>query len=222
MSLAVAEAWVRSAIRQPAAQQDALRLFEQASSDQVDATLIVAPELTKKRRSYLVRWTGRETVVLELSPHQQNSFGLVPFAMFKQLEARNTMSEIPCQPWVTLSSIRFDTANSYDCSQPLTGRCTYSVDESETKSLWRCALRAEYFRPDMPRPITAFWYIDAPPSPPQGELNFRFTPIRSVMNPVDFSGPLVLFLQLCSAQDWVRQQGLQRISNVTAAVIEIR
>jgi len=222
MSLDTAKNWARYALRSPAAQRDVLQLFERATADGVEATVIAAPELTVRGTGYLARWTGSELIVLGLSAGQQQSLGVRPSALFQQLEPRTSIPEIPAQPWVTVSDITLNAGDGQDCFQPLTGTCRYAVDEGENRFLSRCAVRANFFRPDLPRTITAFSFVDAASLPRQGKLGFRFIPITSAAQPVRIRGTVVVFIQLCTASDWARQQDCQRISNVTATAVEFQ
>jgi hypothetical protein len=65
-------------IRPQAAIDDALRLIEDASAQGLDGTLIAGPQLTVNGKCYLVRWDGRELVVLELTPSQQQNWDVKP------------------------------------------------------------------------------------------------------------------------------------------------
>ena len=132
------------------------------------------------------------------------------------------MPEIPGEFWMTLSDVRFDFADSYDCSQPLTGRCTYAFDTTQMKPLGEHARRIEYFRPDLPGAVRGTSYFPGPLIPPQGEVSFRFVPIFPEITRASSGGSLALFLQLYSAENWVSQQGCQRISNAAAVIIELR
>ncbi len=220
MSLQTAMDWARYALRLPAAQQDVVLLFERAATDGVEATVIAGPELTVRTKGYLARWTGRELIVLELSAGQQHSLGVRPSALFQQLEPRISIPEIPAKPWVTVSDITLKSGAVQDCYQALTGNCKYAVDDGEDRLLCKCAFRAAYFRPDLPRTITAFSFVDATPLSRQAELGFRFIPITSSAQPVRIRGTVVVFIQLCTASDWARPRDCQRISNVTATAVE--
>lgn len=220
MSLDTAITWARYALRSPAAQQDVVRLFERAAADGVEATVIAAPELTVRTKGYLARWTGTELMVLEISAGQQQSLGVRPSALFQQLEPKISIPEIPAKPWVTVSDITLKSGDVQDCYLPLAGSCKYAVDDGEDRLLCQCAFRANYFRPDLPRTITAFSFVDAAPLSRQAELGFRFIPITSSAQPVRIRGTVVVFIQLCTASDWARQRDCQRISNVTATAVE--
>jgi hypothetical protein len=57
MSLTLAETWVATAFRGLTSAQDAMRLFERAADEGVEATLIAAPELMNNGKGSLVHWT---------------------------------------------------------------------------------------------------------------------------------------------------------------------
>ena len=83
LSLKLAEIWVNAVFRGLHSAQDAMQLFENAAEQGVEATLMAAPELMNNGKACLVLWTGYELVVLELSPEQQQAFGVEPNMMIQ-------------------------------------------------------------------------------------------------------------------------------------------
>lgn len=222
MSLTIAEAWIQSTIHEPGAQRDAIGLFRRADAKGVDGTLLVAPELTRRGRGYLARWTADELLVLELTRRQLQSLDVKPATLFQQVGGVRTMPEIPCDLWLTLSDIRFDFSGFYDCSEPLTGSCRYAFDTDQPQPLREPALHVEYFRPDLPGVVTCLSYPPGPLSAPCGEVKFHFASILPEVAPASPGDTMILFLQLYMAQDWVNQRECQRVSNAAVVAIDIR
>lgn len=222
MSLSLARTWIRKTIQQPGARDDALRLVEQAAAERVDGTLIVGPRLSANRKCYLARWDGEELVVLELMRRDQREWNVNPQGLFQELHSPDTaLHNLTTEPLVALADIQFDTP-IYDGWTPLSGKVGFEIDAPPHRAIENAALRAKYFRPDLRRSVTAMWYANAPVLSPGGELRFQFPPLFSDKNPSHVRGPLVVFLQMFTAEDWVRRSGCRKVSNVTATVITLR
>jgi hypothetical protein len=218
MSLRLAEIWIASAFRGSRSAQDAVNLFEQAEADGVEATLVMAPELMNNGKCCLAHWTGHELAVLELTPVQQQAFGIEPNTMVQELEPLSQPRELPPIRHVNLSEVRIDNSRQHDFHKPLTGVFTYEMTGPPSGPVLRCALRVKYFHPRGMCRITGFFHGSL--SPPQGKLPFSFDPLAAGHNPDPWRGPLVLFFQLVAAQSWTVLTTSQRISNVLARVIE--
>jgi hypothetical protein len=219
MSLELAQSWVTSAFRLPPAVQDALRVFETASAEGVDATLIVAPELTFSGKCCLAHWTGEELAVVELSPEQQQAFGIKPGTLYTDLEPRQEPQELPASRRIGLTDVRINDHLEHDSSHPLIGNFSFEAQNSLDVTGLRCALRVKYFRPEMPCRITCFSYVELVGR--QGGLDFSFESLDSAHTPGAFQGPLVLIFQLVTARSWTMTDTWQRISNVLVRVIEV-
>lgn len=222
MSLSLAKTWVEKTIGQPAARADALRLLNQAAVDGVDASLIVGPELSTDGKCYLARWDGLELVVLVLGQEQVDDWSINPKGLFQELHTEGIpMHDLTTEPLVALSISRIDKP-AYDGWTPLTGICQFEIDGPQHRAIENSALRVHYFRPDLPRPVTAMWYAAFPLRAPGGELRFCFPPLFSKHNPHHLFGTLVVFLQMFAAENWVNKSGCRKISNVTAAVVTLQ
>jgi hypothetical protein len=221
MSIDIAIAWAKKTIRSPGAIEDAVGMFQQAARDGEQATLLLSGALTRDRKGWIVRWTGREFVAAELSPASQAGLGMIDGAICRQFEkpVDNECSHARCS---MLDKIQIDDA-CIRSDAPIAGRCTVVVDEASPAPGRNCALRCEFYRPDLRRPVTGYWNIDAPLLPGPQELNFRFSPLESAKNPGAITGTLVLFLQMVSAERWTPPvTGLREISNTAVALIELR
>jgi hypothetical protein len=217
MSLKLAQSWVVAAFRGLQSALDAMNLFEKADADGVDATLIAAPELMNNGKCCLAHWTGQELVVLELSPRQQQAFGIEPGTMVQELAPEPR--ELPPIRHVNLTDVRIDDRLEHDGRRPLTGVFTYEMNDPASGPAFRCALRMKYFHPRMMCRDTGYSHGNL--APPRGELPFSFDPLASPHNPDPSQGPLVVFYQLVSAQNWTMLTTFQRISNVVGRVIEV-
>ena len=221
MSLSVAKTWVQKAVKHEQAQAEAIRLFEEIDTENVDGTLIVGSGLSVNGRCYLVRWDGEEFVIFELAQDEQRQWGIDPHGLFRQLHApAMEMRGLTRQPLVGLADVQFD-APTYDGWTPLTGKIRFETTELPYQLLDNVALRIKYFRPDLARAVTSMWYADAPLLPPSGELRFRFPALFSDENPSHVRGPLIVFLQMFAADDWVKVRGCRKISNVTVASVTL-
>jgi len=118
MSLKLAQTWVNAAFRIPLIAQNAMNLFEKAAADGADATLIAAPELLKNGKCCLAHRTGQELVVRELSPSQQQAFGIEPNSMVQELEPQDVPQELPPIRRVNLSDVRIDDRLQHDAREP--------------------------------------------------------------------------------------------------------
>ena len=76
------------------------------------------------------------------------------------------------------------------------GTCRFQFDDLPPRAILGGALRAEYFRPDLPYQITAMWYVDEPIREPFGMLRFSFPPLFSTGDAPRLEGTLVVFLQM--------------------------
>ncbi|MBI3866046.1 MAG: hypothetical protein HY290_29565 [Planctomycetia bacterium] len=219
MSLKLAETWVTASFRGLRSTLDALKLFEKASADGVDATLIAAPELMNNGKCCLAHWTGQELVVLELSPEQQRAFGIEPETMVQELALEQQPRELPPIRRVNLTDVRIDDHLHQDAQKPLTGVYTFEMNEAPAGPVLRCALRVKYFHPRMMCRITGYSHGNL--VPPRGELPLSFDPLASALNPDPPRGPLVLFFQVVAGQSWTVQSTWRRISNVLVRVVEV-
>jgi hypothetical protein len=219
MSLKLAQTWIVAAFRDLHSALDAMKLFDNAATEGVDATLIVAPELTNNGKCSLAHWTGQELVVLELSPRQQRAFGIEPGTMVQDLALLQEPRELPPIRHVNLSDVQIDNRLEHDGRKPLTGVFAYETNEAASGPALRCALRVKYFHPRMM--CAGIGYSHGNLVPPRGELPFSFDPLVSAHNHDPSRGPLVVFFQLVSAQSWTVLTTFQRISNIAARVIEV-
>lgn len=221
MSLLLAKTWIQKSIGSPSARTAALRLLEEAAARQVDATLIVGPGLSANGKCYLVRWDGEELTVLELGAVPQadwnvNSLGLYQKLHPSELPLRKALAELR----VSLTDVQF-AEPAQDGRVPLVGTCRYRLDNPPHGGIANGALRAQYFRPDLPRQVTALWYVDAFLPASGGSLRFSFSPLFSDKNPDYLHGTLALFLQMFTAENWVTMSGCRKISNVTSAMVTL-
>lgn len=219
MSLNLANVWVTAAFRGRPSAEDAMRLFEKADADGVDATLIAAPELMNHGECCLAHWTGRELVVLELTPEQQRAFGIEPQTMIQELAPASVPRELPPVRHINLLDVQFDDHLTHDVRKPLAGIYTFDTNDTARSSVLRCALRVKYFHPRMTCRVTGFshGFLNAS----RGELPFSFDPLSTANQPEPPRGPFVLFFQLVVSQSWTVVNSCQRISNVLARVIEV-
>lgn len=223
MSLSLARVWVTSTIRQPQAKSEALRLLDQAAKENVDATLIVGAELSTTGRCYLGRWDGRELTVIELAEEQQRDWKINRLGLFSQLEpARDDVGARSDEPPVSLSILSVDGAGDHDGWQPLSGSCLAELDQVPLHPIGNCALRAEYFRPDLARSVTCYWYLNSDLASRRTELKFRLPPLFTENNAQCGRGPLAVFLQLVSAENWEARTECRRFSNVAAVIVTLR
>lgn len=220
MSLELPEAWINSAFRIPAAARDAMNVFEKASADGVDATLVVAPALTHHGKCYLAHWTGQELAVVELSPEQQRAFEIKTGTLFQDLERRHEPLELPPLRRVSLKDVQIDGGIRHDVRKPLRGTFAYETQNASDSIVLQCALRVKYFRPWLPSRITGYSYVSLVGR--DGEVTFSFEPLDPARLPESFRGPLVLFLQLVTVRKWTMTDIWQRISNMLVRVIETR
>lgn len=227
MSIELAVAWAVRTLRFPQAVQDAVGMFEQAARDGHQATLLVSDQLTKDRKGWLARWTGSEVVVVELPPRHQAGLGLLPSAMCRHVEGRADLSPRPLIQRLTLSDVVIDDAELVQADRPLIGKCGISFDGASYETLDGCALRVEYFQPEVPRQITGYWHLNGPIGSGRAEHRFSLPPLitqksDSGKQPPVVSGSLVLFLQMVTADDWRNLAGLRPVSNTTAALVELQ
>ncbi len=223
MSLSLARAWVNSTIRQSAARADALRLLDEAASRGVNGTLIVGPRLSGTGRCFLARWDGRELMVLELTDAQQRDWSVDPLGLFQQLEPPALPGgAFSTENLVSLTVANIEGAVDHDGSTPLRGTCIAEFEPAAFHVIQNCALRAEYFRPDLPRQVTSMWYSNQDLNSVRVDLHFRFSPLFSGNNPQTCTGMLVVFLQLFTADDWSNKSGCRRISNIADTVIMLK
>jgi hypothetical protein len=222
MSLSLGQAWIQKAISKRTPQGEALRALDQASAHGSEATLIVGSRLTTSGRCYLARWDGWELTVLELNQTQQKEWNVNPLGLYQELRPISLPVQRPtADPLVSISDVCLST-ETYNGWTPMTGTCWYDFDASPGSIITNAALRVRYFRPNMPRSVTAMWYVDAGILPPDGELQFTFPQLFSENSPQLDGGTLVLFLQLLDADDWVKAKGSRTISNVTAAFVSLQ
>lgn len=217
----IAKVWANRMLTSPGAIRDVEQLIDEAVAFDAQATLIVAPELMTNGKGCLVRWTGNELVVVELTAEQQRSLGVLPAGLSKILEPRPVNSLFPPVQSVTLADMQIDNAERHDGHQRLTGTCTCSFDDAQTYPLTSCALQVQYVRPDLACQLTSYQHFNAPLIPPRCELRFSFSPIFSKFNPVVVHKTVVLFLQLLIAQDWRSLSGCRCVSNAAAATINL-
>ena len=219
MSLKLVQTWVNAAFRGPLIAQHAMKLFDKAADDGVDATLIAAPELMNNGKCCLAHWTRHELVVLELTSRQQRAFGIKKGEMIHELALVQEPRELPPISRVNLLDVRIDHRLQHNACKPLTGAFTFETIDRVSGPAFRYALRVKYFHPRTKCRITG--YSHGHLAPPRGELPFSFDPLASVGKHEPAKGPFVLFFQLVSAQNWTTMTKCQRISNVAARMIEV-
>ncbi len=222
MSLEAAISWINQTVGNTAAKREAVSLLEQANATSRHATLIVAPELTRNRRSYLARWAGSEFVIVELTAEQQAGLGVVPKGLLRELHYPTKDCELRNANRLTLNDVKVESGERHDRRQPLTGTCRYEFDSNRMPPIARTALRVQYFHPQLARTLTGYSHSDRTLSPPGGEFHFSFAPlaVEAICDVGD--GWIVLFLQLLTASNWGNMTGVQPMSNITAKLIELR
>ena len=221
MPVELAKLWASTNLRQSQARASVLEHFDQAAAKRVEATLLVTPELTVSKKGYFARWTGRELVVVELSPRQQRTFGLVPGALYRLIERAPDGRELLASSLASLTNLKIDDSDCYDPERPLAGRCSCIIDPEVRTPVGPCAFRARYFHPELKRPITAFSYVDHP-LVAGGELRFSFAPLRSKNNPVVPCKSLVLLVQLIKSDGLNANDGFHCLSNVATAIVDLQ
>jgi len=214
MSIELAVAWASRTLRIQQAADDAAHMFEQAARDDKRATILVSGQLSKDGKGWLARWTGSEVVVAELTQRQQAGLGLKPGAMSQHLERVIDSSAPSLRHDLTLADVTFD-AGRVQADQPLVGGCSVSFNGPRYDQLAACALRAEYFKPDFSRQVTGYWHFNEPIRP--GRRDHRFS-----LPPPEVGGFVVLFLQMVTARDWRKLDGLHALSNTATVVVDIR
>ena len=214
MSIELAVAWACRTLRIQQAADDAAHMFEQAARDDKRATILVSGQLSKDGKGWLARWTGSDVVVAELTQRQQAGLGLKPGAMSQHLERAVDSSAQSLLHDLTLADVTFDAGRAR-ADQPLVGGCSVSFNSPRFDQLAACALRAEYFQPDFSRQVTGYWHFNEPIWP--GHREHRFA-----LPPSEVSGLVVVFLQIVTARDWQKLDGLRALSNTTAVVVEIK
>lgn len=222
MSLSLAKTWVNATVGQSAARADSLRLLNDAAAEGLEATLIVGPRLTTNGKCFLGRWDGRELVVRELSAAQQQDWSIDPKGLFRQLEpVAVPHATFSTERLISLAVSHVEEAEGHDGWTPLSGVCV--ADHTSLHGVIRnCALRAEYFRPDLQRQVTQMWYADRELPFGQTMIHFHFPPLFSSKNLHTCRGTLVVYFQFFTAEDWTGLVGCRRISNVADAVITLR
>jgi hypothetical protein len=221
MSLEAAIAWIHQTVGPTAAQQDAIALLEQANESSRHATLIVAPELTRNRRSYLARWAGGEFVVVELTAAQQAGLGVVSRGLLKDLHYPSKDCEARGESTLTLRDVQINSGDRHHRRQPLIGSCRYEFDSPQASPVSNVALRVQYFHPQLVRTLTNFAHSDRMLLPPGGEFPFSFAPLADGAIGDIEEGWFVLFLQMLTANNWPKMTGIQPVSNITAKLIEL-
>lgn len=220
MSIDVAITWAKRTTRFERAAEDATALFQQAGREGQRATLLLSGKLTHDRKGWISRWTGHEFVAAELSPSAQAGLGMTDGAMCRQLEKLADQA-CPHEQCLTLSHIMFDGAR-IQSDAPIVGRCTVVLEDASKAVGRNCALRCEFYRPDLRRSVSGYWHIDAPLRLGSQELAFQLPPLQSAKNPGAVEGTLVLFLQMVSAERWSPVTGLREISNTAVALVDLQ
>jgi hypothetical protein len=220
---ALGETWIQKMVGPPAAREDALRHFEQATAQQAEATLIVGSQLSTSGKCYLARWDGLELVVLELDRSMQADWRVNPRGLHLQLHLPEVplLAEPASMAPGSLTDVRIDVP-VHNAWTPLTGTCRFEMDAVSHPTCGSPALRLQYYRPDLPRRVTVMWYADSFLPEAGGELRFQFPPLFSAKNPQPIQGGLVLFLQLLTAADWSAWRDCRKASNVAATIIRIQ
>lgn len=222
MSIELAVAWASRTLRLPRAADDAARMFEQAARDGRPATLLVSDHLSNDGKGWLARWTGSEVVVVELSARDQVGLGLAPGTLCRHLEdVADCSLQTPTASW-SLSDVVLEGSQLLRADQPLIGSCQVACEAHFQGSCEACAVRAEYFQPTLVRQVTGYSHFNGPLASNRHDYRFSFPPLVSQRNPLEINGTVVLFLQLVTARNWSRLEGLQAISNTTAVVVEMR
>ena len=129
---------------------------------------------------------------------------------------------LPHAQYLTLSGAEID-GSPLRSDQPIVGRYRVTIDDPTTKSPRNCALRCEFYRPDLRRAVTGYSHLDEPLHPGNHQLEFKLSPLESAKNPGTIKGTLVLFLQMVTAEQWSSPvTELREISNTAVALIELR
>ena len=223
MTLALAKAWVDTAIRQPQPRADALRAFQRAAHDRSIATLLVGRELTRSRKAFLIRWDGLEMIIVELNKHQQEAWNVGPLEMLANTEkpAMN-FPIVATVPLIGITDVVFDGGVIHNGYEPLSGTCQFQFEVRPQLLGTQWGLRLHYFHPEMKGQTGMMWYTVEPCSA-SGTLNFRFPPFFNIDSPAEtVTGPFAVFLQVFIADNWVDFRNCRKISNVASAAVEFR
>jgi len=219
MTLSLVRKWVESTVRHPNARARALSIVEQAAHQRVDATLVVGRELTRNHRCYLARWDGVELVVLELTQPQQRCWKIAPGGLV--VEVGSPSMSGPVEEVESCVSLAIGAIDPASADWPLTGTFRFEMEGPLHTVIENSALRARYFRPDLPFRVATTCYLRDALRPPGGEMRFRFDPIGEHLQP-PLAGPLAVFLQLLTAEDWAAQRRERKVSNVASALVDLQ
>ncbi len=222
MSIELAKAWVERTLSHQQPRRNVCRLLDQASAEGKQTTVLIDRGLTVNGKGWLLRWTGSEVAVLELTQRQQASLGVGSGTIVQHLQADAQRIELPPERRLTLSNAQPELAGDYDPRTPLTGKIMIACEDSVRRPIERCALQVEYFRPDLSVQVTGYWHIDLPILADRRELRFSFPPLTSEKKLLDVSGTVFLFLRMFTADEWTHLRGLQCISNITIAAVDVR
>jgi hypothetical protein len=113
-----------------------------------------------------------------------------------------------------LSSLKIDNASSLNGSQKITGSVSCKTLNPMPKKF---ALRLSYFTGESS--ITGFFYLENS-LPDDGKLTFTFVPINEPDAEKKFSGPLVVFVDLCDGELNSDQPSVI-YSNAVGAVLDV-
>ncbi len=224
MSVSLAKMWVETTLDIPGPGDDAIRILEQAANERVAITLLIGRGLTKRRRCYLVRWDGLEMLVIQLSKEQQQGWRVKATEMITELDtASMALPIVATSPEISISDVLVDGNLGYNGWEPFCGTCQFKYEERQQWAGENCALRIRYFHPGLGAQIAGMWYATGFLGSKEGSLRFRFPPLYSMNGKVEgLKGPLVVFLQMFTADNWQTQLGCRRISNVTSALINMK
>ena len=133
-----------------------------------------------------------------------------------------TEGHAPLSQLLTLSGVTIDGADRIVPDRPIVGRCLVGIDDVSQTHLRNCALRCEFYGPDLKRPVTDYCHLDEALRREGHELRFTLPAFESAKNPWKVEGTMVLFLQMVTADDLTPMDGVREISNTAIALVEFK
>jgi DNA-binding beta-propeller fold protein YncE len=194
--------------------QDMAELIKQEVAENKSFLLTLGPKLVKTGRPHRLHVFAGNFYEFPLSEAQAKALHLDGGTLTHD-SGPSGQSEQRVAPVAKLSDPKFTGGSTISGSQKISGTIdcqTLQVGEG------KYAVRLAYYTS---RNSMQFSYLEGPLPAKQGPLAFSFSPLNSSADKEPFAGPLVFFLDLCTATEEQGDVKLTLFSNTVGTLVDV-
>jgi hypothetical protein len=209
-------AWIRANVSDQRFHQDFERHFDQATEERSNCFLALGPGLARNGKPHLIHCFCGELFVFEMSPLQALKYKLTPWQVMWGISKRADQNNPIAEPVIAISNLEIEQSDNLPVDQPIIANISYDTNGVQ---LGPCVFRLDYEVPPL-RSTVGWHYVDQR-IPARGRIRCQFAPVKKPNLEMQESGPLAMFLRLCTLPDPLSVENRQPISNSAAELVTL-